>query len=321
VICVCICTYNRGQSLARTLDSLSIPTGDAACTEVLIVDNNSTDDTAQVVEAFRNKLPIRRVLETRQGASHARNRAVAEFCGDLLLFTDDDVRLDAGWLAAYLDASRQFPEADYFGGRILPDWAGAKPRWIGDEPLALIDGALVWFDHGAETRPFGTTEPTPFGPSFAVKRRLFERIGLFRGDLGPKGAGRELGEETEFLTRAQNAGAQGVYVGKALCFHRYHPRRTTLPALYRYGIASGRAHNAISDTPHRGGNCAAAWFVTRGILQLLRGRGDRFRQCIINVGIEMGTREPGRESIGRIIGNFLVNVCHGRLAFKRPRIT
>jgi GT2 family glycosyltransferase len=260
-------------------------------------------------------------LESRQGLAHARNRAVAEFCGDLLLFTDDDVRLEAGWLAAYLNASRRFPEADYFGGRILPDWA-VKPRWIRNEPLSLIDGALVWFDHGAETRPFGTTEPRPFGASFAVKRRLFDQIGLFRGDLGPKGTRRELGDESEFVTRARKAGAQGVYVGEALCFHPYDPRRFTLAALYRYGIASGRAHNAIEDRPHRGGYCAAASFVTRGILQLLRGRGDRFRQCIINVGIEMGTKEPGGQSIRRMIGNFLLKGRRRRRAFKRnPPIT
>ena len=60
----------------------------------------------------------------------------------------------------------------------------AKPRWIGDEPLPLIDGVLVWFDHGTETRLFETTEPPPFGASFAIRRRLFEKIGLFRVDLG-----------------------------------------------------------------------------------------------------------------------------------------
>jgi glycosyltransferase involved in cell wall biosynthesis len=291
MISICICTYNRCQSLARTLDSLSISARDVDCTEVLIVDNNCNDGTAEVVESFRNKLPIRRVLETRQGLSHARNRAVAEFCGNLLLFTDDDVRLDAGWLAAYLDANRRFPEADYFGGRILPDWAGAKPRWIGDKPLPLIDGALYWFDHGAETRPVGATEQLPWSASFAVKRRLFGQVGLFRLDLGPKGTERGLGDETEFLMRARDAGAQGVYVGEALCFHPCDSRRTTLAALYHYGIASGRAHNAISDRPHRGGYCRATLFVARGILQLLRGRGDRFRQCIINSGIEMGTKK------------------------------
>ena len=71
----------------------------------------------------------------------------------MLLFTDDDVRFRTGWLAAYLDAIRLSPDADYFGGRILQDWGLAKPRWIRDEPLSLIDGvARVWFDHGAESR-------------------------------------------------------------------------------------------------------------------------------------------------------------------------
>jgi glycosyltransferase involved in cell wall biosynthesis len=135
MLSVCICTYNRSQSLARTLDSLSIPTGDAACTEVLIVDNNSTDGTAQVAESFRIKLPIRRHMETRQGASHARNRAVAEFCGDLLLFTDDDVRLEAGWLAAYLEASR----------------AGSPMRTTLEEELCRI--GLERSPSGFETNP------------------------------------------------------------------------------------------------------------------------------------------------------------------------
>ena len=152
-VSVCICTYNRSQSLQRTLNSFASQIDiNLGPVEVLVVDNNCTDDTPNVVEAFRERLPIRRVTESRQGLAHARNRAVAEFRGDVLLFTDDDVRLGPGWLAAYQDAIRRFPDADYFGGRILPDWGQAKPRWIGDEPLPLIDGVLVWFDHGAETR-------------------------------------------------------------------------------------------------------------------------------------------------------------------------
>ena len=152
-VSVCICTYNRSQSLQRTLNSFASQIDiNLGPVEVLIVDNNCTDDTPKVVEAFRERLPIRRVTESRQGLAHARNRAVADFRGDVLLFTDDDVRLGPGWLAAYQDAIRRFPDADYFGGRILPDWGQAKPRWIGDEPLPLIDGVLVWFDHGAETR-------------------------------------------------------------------------------------------------------------------------------------------------------------------------
>jgi glucosyl-dolichyl phosphate glucuronosyltransferase len=63
-----------------------------------------------------------------KGLAQARNRAVADFRGDVLLFTDDDVTFGPGWVAAYQDAIRRFPDADYFGGRILPDWGHAKPR-------------------------------------------------------------------------------------------------------------------------------------------------------------------------------------------------
>jgi glycosyltransferase involved in cell wall biosynthesis len=297
MISICICTYNRSESLWRTLDSLAKQDDiDSGAMEVLIVDNNCTDDTANVFEAFRQKLPIRRVTEPRQGLAHARNRAVAEFRGDVLLFTDDDVRLLPSWLPAYRDAIRRFPDADYFGGRILPDWGRAKPRWIGDEPLPMIDGALVWFDHGTETRLFETTEPPPFGASFSIRRRLFEKIGLFRVDLGTGGIGLGRGEETEFLMRARNIGAQGVYVGEALCFHAYDPRRLTLAALYRYGVACGRSHDAIVARTHRGSYQAAAWFVLRGLYQAVRGRSDRFRQCVINAGIQVGTRPGYRET-------------------------
>jgi len=292
VISICICTYNRSESLQRTLDSLAKQNDiESDAVEVLVVDNNCTDDTVNVVEAFREKLPIRRVMERRQGLAHARNRAVADFRGDVLLFTDDDVRLGPGWLAAYQDAICRFPDASYFGGRILVEWGQAKPRWIGDEPLPLVDGALVWFDHGADTRVFCTTEDPPFGASFAISRSLFKKIGLFRADLGTGGMGLGRGEETEFLMRARDAGAQGVYVGEALCFHAYDPRRLTLAGLYRYGIACGRSHLAITNRLHRGSYGTAAWFVARGMVQILKGRGDRFRQCIINAGIEMGTRK------------------------------
>ena len=291
MITVCICTYNRSESLQRTLDSLAAQVNvEFGGIQLLIIDNNCTDDTHRVVEAYRNVLPVRRVLESRQGLAHARNRAAAEYQGDVLLFTDDDVRFDPFCVANYLAAINRFPDSDYFGGRILPDWGAAKPRWIGDEPLSLIDGILVWFDHGAETRPFETTEPPPFGASFAIRRRLFEKIGLFRTDLGAGGTGLGRGEETEFLMRARNAGVHGVYVGEALCFHKYDPRRLRLSELYFHGMLCGKSHNAIFSQKPSGSYWAASCFALRGLYQLVKGRGDRFRQCIINAGIQIGTR-------------------------------
>jgi glycosyltransferase involved in cell wall biosynthesis len=291
MLSICVCTYNRGESLNRTLSSLVLQQGiESESIEVLVVDNNSTDNTPKVLESFRRSLPVRWVTERQQGVAHARNRAVAEFRGDVLLFADDDVRLERGWLAAYHDAIRRFPSAEYFGGRILPDWRQAKPRWIGDEPLPLIDGVLGWFDHGVETRPFLATEPVPFGASLAVRRSLFEKIGSMRVDLGTGGTVLGPGEETEFLMRARDAGAHGIYVGEALCFHNYDPRRLTLSALYYNGMLKGQARNAILGLKPCGSYRIAAWFVLRGLYQLAKGRGDRFRQCIINAGIQVGTR-------------------------------
>jgi glycosyltransferase involved in cell wall biosynthesis len=259
--------------------------------EVLVVDNNCTDDTSQVVNEFRERLPIRRVSEGQQGLAHARNRAIAEFRGDVLLFTDDDMLLAPGWLKAYRDAISAFPDADYFGGRILPDWGNGKPRWIQDnKPLSLIDGVLNWFDYGIETRPYRSTDQGPIGGSFGIRRRLFQRLGGFRFDLGRIGGGLGRGEETEFVDRAKQTDAKGVYVGQSLCRHAVDRRRLGLPMLFRYGIASGKARGALADTDRHGSVVTMVSFLLRGVFQLMKGRGDRFRQCIINAGIELGLK-------------------------------
>ena len=236
MITLCICTWNRCQSLLKTLKSILRSDGLDRLTEILIVDNNSTDATPEVVDQFRSELPIRRVVETSQGLSHARNRAVVEFKSDTLLFTDDDVLPDRNWVSAYASAISEFPDAKFFGGRILPCWDGHPPAWFKGEKLALIDGVLVWYDYGSVNRPYAKDEELPFGASFAIRRSLLDKMAPFRVDLGCTGASRLRGEETEFLQRCIHAGASGTYVGKALCWHCVDRSRLRLPALFRHGI-------------------------------------------------------------------------------------
>jgi glycosyltransferase involved in cell wall biosynthesis len=290
MITLCICTYNRSESLREALNSVCRLRGLEKLGELLIIDNNSTDETANIVEAFASKLPIRRVMERAQGLSHARNRAIAEFKGETLLFTDDDVLLDPDWLSTYALALSTFPIAQFFGGRILPRWDSQPPGWLKAECPALLDGLLVWYDHGTETRPYSCDEDSPFGASFAVRRTLLEAMPGFRIDLGPRGASRGRGDDTEFLQRCRAAGVPGVYVGGALCWHRVDDRRLTLPALYRYGIESGRSHQAIARSAASGSVLRVPLHIARGFFQLFKGRGDRFRQCVINAGIEIGMR-------------------------------
>src|ERR1700690_361651 len=98
---VVICTYNRSESLANTLRSLSVQLlPDTLQWEVLVLDNNSRDKTRAVVEEFCREFPgrFRYVLEARQGKSHALNSGIREACGDIVAFTDDDVLLEPSWL-------------------------------------------------------------------------------------------------------------------------------------------------------------------------------------------------------------------------------
>jgi glycosyltransferase involved in cell wall biosynthesis len=287
-ITVAVCTFNRCASLARTLGSLA-EQRDVAWPhfEVFVVDNNCTDNTARVVDAFRDRLPIQRVVETSQGLSFARNRALAEAPGDWVLFTDDDVTLDENWLTNYARALTQAKDFDFAGGRILPGWGGRPPRWFKGERLDLLDGVLVWFDLGQDLRALTAEDPLPFGASFAVRRSLTQRIGSFRIDLGVRGQVPGRGEETELMRRAHLAGAKGLYVGNALCWHAVDPTRLTFRALLRYGKASGIAYKAIENPSQTGSRASAALYLARGLVQLAKGRGDRFRQCVINAGAQL----------------------------------
>lgn len=290
MISVCICTYNRADSLARTLDSLLVQEAiNEFSWELLLIDNNSTDNTREVALKYQSNLPLRYLFEPEQGLSSARNRALLEFYGDLLIFTDDDVVLDAGWLSAYAEAVLAHPEADYFGGRILPKWLDRKPTWLSDPSLALISGLLVYFDLGDSNTAFLDTDPIPFGANFAVSKKIISKLSPFRVDLGVKGTGSGRGEETEFIDRARASGAMGVYLANAVCYHIQDPQRLTLKYMYRYGVETGRAER-LRGSANEGTFGSEILFCLRGLVQLLKGRGDRFRQCVINAGIQKGLR-------------------------------
>lgn len=257
--------------------------------ELLLIDNNSSDSTPQVAEAFTDKLPLRYVFEGLQGLSAARNRAVQEFKGDFLVFTDDDVELDSGWLAAWVRARSEFPAAEYFGGRILPRWDDGKPPWLKDRSMPLISGLLGQYDQGEADRWFIGGDPMPYGANFALRRTLTVRLAPFRVDLGVKGRGTGRGEETEYLERARNDGAAGAYVGSAVCYHVQDPSRLRLRFMYRYGVGTGRS-NYRQRLGGQGYLLTELNFMLKGAVQLIKGHGDRFRQCIINAGIQRGLR-------------------------------
>lgn len=288
-----LCTYYRAQLLAEALGSLAACRAPTTDWELLLVDNNSPDNTRAVAESFCGRLPLRYVFEPSQGLANARNRALSECRGETLLFTDDDLRFEPDWLITYERAFVDQPTAGWFGGRVRPLWPEGAPPWLRDEGMALIAGLLVRYDLGPEDRLYEVTDPHPFGASMAIRRKAFEQVGCFRTDLGVRGDVPGRGEEAEYLIRLKEAGFSGYYVGTSSAWHRQDPLRFRWSYLYRFGIQKGIADVRMNDagTIVRGSRGREIAYGLKAILQLVKGRGDRARQCVINMGIEHGVRE------------------------------
>lgn len=245
-VSVVMCTRNRVDQLQRVLDSAArmvVPSGLAW--EFVLVDNGSTDHTPAVVEAFRGKLPIRRVEEPKAGLSNARNRGVAEARGVYILWTDDDVVIDPGWLAAYVDAIMAHPEAAFFGGRIEPVLEGEPPRWW-SENYAMLSGVLAERDLGPVMRPMtGRDGDLPYGANFAV-RTTEQRGHPYDPELGVGPGVERLSEETAVLAALVAEGMTGVWVPGAKVKHVIPARRLTLGYVGSYFRSLGETWEYIA---------------------------------------------------------------------------
>lgn len=147
ILTIAICTYNGGRRLNSLIDALQqqAATVHGVSVEILVVNNNSTDDTAAVVAKVRNEgAPVRHVLEMKQGIPFARNRAVAEAPGPYLAFIDDDELPGPCWLATALDALCT-EGAQCVGGKIEVKFpSGKRPRWM----IPEVEAFLGRIDHG-----------------------------------------------------------------------------------------------------------------------------------------------------------------------------
>ncbi len=291
---VCICTWNRSASLAETLLTVAHALDGVEDAQVVVVDNNSDDDTEAVVRRFRPLLAPRYVREPRQGLAFARNAALEHSDGALVAFTDDDTLWRRGAYAALLQAAGDRPEAAFFGGRVLPWWpAGRPPRWLHDPGLDLVAGIIGHYAPFERSHTLGPGDPVPFGANFALRRALVAEIGPFDTGLGAQGARRRRGEDTDLMARALAAGHTGWYEAHALCRHRVDPANLSLRRLFAVGVEKGLALDGAPGT-WLARRAAQGLLAVRGAGQLARGRGDRFRQCVMRMGIEQGRLERRR---------------------------
>ena len=216
-ITVVLCTFNRCESLERALESVSLSRlPESIDWEVLVVDNNSSDQTPQVVERFCHEHParFRYLFEAKPGKSNALNTAIREARGDVLSFVDDDVIVEPTWLEK-LTASLHDGRWAGAGGRIIPQWTGPPPFWLPRRDRYAL-APLAMFDLGPEG---GALNEPPFGTNMAFHKKVFEKYGGFRTDLGPRPGSEIRNEDTEFGQRLLNAGEQLAYEPLAVVHH------------------------------------------------------------------------------------------------------
>ncbi len=235
---VIVVTRNRPHMLVACLDSIAVALVEAAplAAEIVVVDNGSTDHTARAILDWTgtHSVPVRHLVEPRQGRARALNLACQAAAGELLAFTDDDCRLDAGYI---LDLQRHDAADEGLvlrGGRVeLGD-----PT---DLPFTInIGEARLRWGRALNSARSQSLIGRIMGCNMTMRRDLYKRVGPFDERFGP-GSRVGSGDDADYVFRAYLAGVTLEYVPDMVMRH-FHGRKTPADAralLRRYMVGSG----------------------------------------------------------------------------------
>lgn len=220
---VVICTHNRCEYLADTLESLVNQAYPSDAYEIIVVDNASTDHTRSSVEKIKSSasVSVRYIYKSEQGLSIARNAGARESKFENIAYIDDDAVANSDWLSNLAKAYEQNNEVSCVGGSSQLRWEGNRPNWLGEK----LEGYLSSTTHlGTVSRILGDEE-YPVGTNFSIRKTVFFQVGGFDQNLGRKGNNLLSGEEIEFCRRARADGNKIFFASDALVYHRIHEKR------------------------------------------------------------------------------------------------
>jgi glycosyltransferase involved in cell wall biosynthesis len=245
-VSVIVCTFNRAAILRETLACLAALEPPPDCdSEIVVVDNNSTDDTPAVIAEIARTSTIRivPVRETRQGKGFALNAGLQVARGDVIALSDDDVWVTPEWLSRLVSDFRE-QEVTFVFGRVLPRWTAAPPPDLLLPRAQAVWGPIAIADYGEEPAVFvpeRVNQRNPMGGNLALTRTALEAIGAWRTDLGKPGNSLIMGEDHEIFSRLRRAGEyRGFYDPALRVRHLVTPDRLTRRYFRRWFYWNGR---------------------------------------------------------------------------------
>lgn len=259
-VTVAILTYNRAKFLEQTLAGIAQQQFPRDHYEVLVVDNNSTDHTREVVAAFANARPApRHIFETTQGLDHARNRAIKEARGEIVVFADDDILVAPDWLAQLtVPLMADHPrKIGAIGGEVIPVFPDGLPPWVAEwhAPLGFR----------RDTGPLDAKH-SPMGANLAVPRWIFQELGPFSTALDRSGKNLFGGGDTELIRRIRAAGWEIWFAPGAAVKHQMPASRTTFSYAARHAFDSARSR--VVDRAAQGR--AQGYLLSRLLVNLMK---------------------------------------------------
>ncbi len=243
-MCLGMLTYNRGKRVLETLRALvAMDRAGGRVARLIVIDNNSTDDTAQIVDAFAREHAewnITRVVETVQGSSAARARFVREATEPYIALMDDDVLPHANWAAAAIRTLDAHPRSGWVGGKVDLKWESG--------PTALAARCrtmLAHQDFGDREQRIDRMDQGMVSAAFAARREALLDIGWLEHRMlgGRAGSGLECGEDYEMCVRLRLGEWEVWYTPDARLEHQIPATRQTVEYLTRlsHGVSLSKA--------------------------------------------------------------------------------
>lgn len=227
LLSVIICTYNRDRYIYNILRSIAENDLPHSEYEIVLVNNNCTDNTEMECNRFRSDFPdidFQYIIESEQGLSYARNCGIRHSKGDVLVYVDDDALINKEYLSTYARFFGENPDAVAAGGPIIPQYDNCEePKWMSHYTRQLITGKLYLGNQQHEF-PKGAF---PGGGNAAYKKRVFDTIGLFNVELGRKGNSLIGAEEKDLFDKMTSKGMKFYYLPNAILYHLIPPKKLT----------------------------------------------------------------------------------------------